>query len=205
MGKVVMPDLNTGNSIKTRNEEAKKTVSKVTKGAVRTSERKKGFVESFLEDDISDIKSYVWTDVIKPAIKNLIFDSFVGSIEMALFGTTSRSRNRGGNNASNHYVSYNKFSNNRGSRTDDNRTSSRCNYQDVIFEERADAETVLDTLQNLIDDYGEASIGDFYDAAGITPDNNFQNESWGWTDLRTARVQRSRDGYYISMPRERSL
>lgn len=205
MAKVVMPDLNTGNSLKNR-EEDKKAVSKVTKGAVRTSKRKSGFFEAFLEDDVSDIKAYVISDVIIPAIKNLIFDSFVGSIEMALFGTVNRSRGRGGSNASSHYVSYNKFSNNRSNSAADSRRSSRLDYQDIVFEERADAEEVLDTLSNLIDDYGQASIGDFYDAAGITPDNDFaKNEEYGWYDLRTAKVQRIRDGYIISMPREKYL
>ena len=208
MAKVVMPDLSTGNSLKNRQEEEKKAVPKVTKGAVRTSnKRKSGFFDAFFEDDIQDIKTYVISDVIIPAFKNLIFDSFVGSIEMALFGTTNRSRRGGSNGQSNsHYVSYNKFSGNNNNSSRSSRSSDRLNYQSVVFEERADAEEVLDTLNALIEDYGQASIGDFYDAAGITPDNDFaKNEEYGWYDLHTARVQRTREGYIISMPREKYL
>ena len=209
MAKVIMPDLNTGNSIKNREEKKKnEVVQKVTKGNVKlTSDKpKKHFLDAFFEDDYSDIKAYVVSDVLIPAIKNLIFDSFMGSLEMALFGTSSRSRSRGGSNASHTYVSYNKFSNNRSGRADDTRSSSGLDYQGIIFEERGDADQVLDTLQVLIEDYGQATIGDFYDAAGVTPDDNFaKNEEYGWTDLGRARVQRTRDGYIISMPREKYL
>lgn len=207
MAKVIMPDLNTGNSLKNRDDNKKREVSKVTKGAVKTTNKaKRGFFETFLEDDISDIKTYVISDVVVPAIKNLIFDTVMGSIEMALFGTSSRSRSKGGSNAPNHYVSYNKFSNNGSSRAANSRGDSGLDYQGIIFEERIDAEEVLDTLQNLIEDYGQATIGDFYDAAGVTPDDNFaKNEDYGWTDLRRARVVRDRNGYMISMPREKYL
>ncbi len=209
MAKVVMPDLNTGNSLKNRgqSDENKKAVPKVTKGAVKTSDKEhKGFFKTFIEDDAEDIKSYVVSDVIVPAIKNLIFDTIVGSIEMALFGTTSRSRSKGGSNASHNYVSYNKFSDNSSRRTNDSGRNSRNDYQSIIFEERADAEEVLDTLQNLIDDYGKATIGDLYDASGITPDDNFaKNEEYGWNNLNSARVQRTREGYFIDLPRAKYL
>jgi len=200
MANIPMPE-KSGTSIDNNIGPQKKEVSKVTKGKVKTAEKStlKKFGDAFLEDDIQDIKTYVVSDVIIPAIKNLIFDSFIGSLEMMLFGSASHSRSRkGGNNGSSTYVSYNKFSNNRGSRTADSRNSDRLDYQGIVFEERADAEEVLDTLRNLIEDYGQATIGDLYDAAGMTPDNNFsKNEEYGWTDLGRAQVKYGRDGYLI--------
>jgi hypothetical protein len=187
----------------------KKEVTKVTKGKVKTQEKSslRKFGEAFMEDDFSDIKSYVVSDVIIPAIKNLIFDSFIGSLEMMLFGTASRSRRNGGrNNETVSYSSYYKSGNNRGSRADDSRSSNRHDYKSVIFEERVDAEEVLDTLRGLVEDYGKATIGDFYDAAGITPDNNFtKNEEYGWSNLDNAAVKRDRYGYILIMPKERFL
>lgn len=206
MAKVTMPE-KSGSSLDGSTSQ-KKEVAKVTKGKVKTAEKSalRKFGEAFIEDDMADIKTYVISDVIIPAIKNLIFDSLIGSVEMALFGTSSRSRRGGSNGSNSHYVSYSKSSNNRDRRTDDSRSSSRNDYQSVIFEERADAEEVLDTLCALIEDYGQATIGDFYDAAGITPDNNFaKNEEYGWENLNSARVQRSRDGYILSLPKARYL
>lgn len=206
MSKVQMPE-RSGSSLDGPINTQKKEVSKVTKGKVKTTEKSalKKFGEAFIEDDARDIKSYVISDVIIPAIKNLIFDSFMGSLEMALFGTSSRSRRRGSNEHTS-YSSYYKSSNNSSRRADDSRSRDSIDYQSIIFEERADAEQVLDTLCSLIEDYGQATIGDFYDAAGITPGNNFvKNEEYGWTDLSSAYVKRNREGYYISMPREKYL
>jgi hypothetical protein len=208
MAKVPMPE-RSGSSLDGPTNSDKKEVTKVTKGKVKTQEKSalKKFGEAFIEDDAKDIKAYVVSDVLIPAIKNLIFDSVIGSIEMALFGTASRSHHRnGGRNETTSYSSYYKSGNNSRRRDDDSRRSDRLDYQSIIFEERADADEVLDTLCNLIEDYGQATIGDFYDAAGVTPDNNFtKNEEYGWTDLRTATVKRGRDGYFISMPREKYL
>lgn len=207
MAKVPMPE-KSGSSLD-GSDNRKKEVSKVTKGKVKTQEKSalKKFGEAFIEDDIADIKSYVISDVIIPAVKNLIFDSFIGSLEMMLFGSTgNRSRRSGGKNGSGTYVSYNKFSDNRSRRNDDSRSDSRLDYQSIIFEEKADAEEVLDTLRNLIEDYDQATIGDFYDAAGITPDKNFtKNEEYGWNDLNHASVKYGRDGWFISLPKERYL
>ena len=207
MANVPMPE-RTGSSLDGPSPQ-KKEITKVTKGKVKTQEKSalRKFGEAFIEDDYRDIKAYVISDVIVPAIKNLIFDSLIGSVEMALFGTASRSRSRnGGRHETTSYSSYYKSGNNSSRRADDSRSRDRCDYQSVVFEERADADEVLDTLQNLIEDYGQATIGDFYDAAGITPDDNFaKNEEYGWTDLSRATIRRNRDGYMISMPREKYL
>lgn len=207
MAKVPMPE-KSGSSLDGP-ALTQKEITKVTKGKVKTQEKSalRKFGEAFIEDDAQDIKAYVISDVIVPAIKNLIFDSIIGSIEMALFGTASRSNRRyGGRNETTSYNSYYKSSNHSSRRADDSRSRDRCDYQSVVFEERADADEVLDTLQNLIEDYDQATIGDFYDAAGITPDGNFaKNEEYGWTDLSHATIKRVRDGYIISLPRERYL
>lgn len=207
MAKVPMPE-RSGTSLDGSISSQKKEVNKVTKGKVKTAEKStlQKFGEAFIEDDIADIKSYVISDVIIPAIKNLIFDSFMGSLEMMLFGSTGKTRRNGGKNGSTTYVSYNKFSDNRSRRADDSRSSDRIDYQSIVFEEKADAEEVLDTLRNLIEDYGQATIGDLYDAAGMTPDKNFtKNEEYGWEDLSHATVKYSRDGYFISLPKEKYL
>lgn len=205
-------DLDSGNSIKNRDpDQKKKEVVKVTKGKVSTAKKSPGkkFVETFIEEDAEDIKVYIVSDVIIPAIKNLIFDSLIGSVEMALFGTASRSRRRGGNGGRSETTSYSSYYRSGSNSNRSNRDSSeprRGGYQDIIFDERGDAEEVLDTLQDLIEEFGQATIGDFYDACGITPDDNFsKNENYGWTNLNSASVKSSRDGYFIHMPREKYL
>ena len=71
-------------------------------------------------------------------------------------------------------------------------------YDDIILENRADAEKVLDQLFDLIDNYGQAAVSDLYDIVGMTP--NFTDHKYGWTDLRKASVGRCRHGYSINLP-----
>ena len=71
---------------------------------------------------------------------------------------------------------------------------------EVVFEHRRDAETALDGLVEVIARYGFASIADFYDLAGITC-RTFSANKYGWTDIRTAKVVRVREGYIIQLPR----
>ena len=72
-------------------------------------------------------------------------------------------------------------------------------FQDLIFESRGEAEEVLTNLLDLIADYGVASVADLYDLVGIT--GPFTDNKYGWTDLRTASVSRTREGYIINLPK----
>ena len=68
------------------------------------------------------------------------------------------------------------------------------------MDNRADAEEVLDSMLATIDKYGIVSVADMYDLVGIT--GNYTDNKYGWTDLRSARIERERDGgYTINLPR----
>ena len=192
-----------GNSHKSQQNQKQK-LAKVTKGKVSFEDRKKGFWETFFEDDISDIIDYIIVDVFKPALKNLIYDVGAGSLERALFGTSSGGRRRGRNEITDYSGRY-KHRDNRSSRTSDPRDDYRDDPSCLIFEERGDAEAVKKALIEQINRYGKATVGDFYDAAEVTPSDNFsKNEEYGWTDLSGCQVRLARGGgYYVDLPREK--
>ena len=77
-------------------------------------------------------------------------------------------------------------------------------YDEITFESRGDAERVLSELDEAIDRYGDISVGDLYNAAGVTTDNYAVNK-YGWTNIRSAEVIRARDGYVIKMPKASPL
>ena len=55
-------------------------------------------------------------------------------------------------------------------------------------------------MEALIDQYGVASVGDLYDLANVSTTNYTVNK-YGWTNIRSAQVIRSRDGYLLKMPK----
>ena len=82
----------------------------------------------------------------------------------------------------------------------DSRYGSAYDYDELAFETRGDAERVLATLDEIMDTYKMVKVADLYDASGRTPSSVMFN--YGWTDIHTASVVRTVDGYYmIRLPR----
>lgn len=179
----------------------KKKVEKVISGSATVKRRGlfRRFIDTFFNGDVKDVKSYLIFDVIVPSIKETINSIVNKGTEMILFGESTRSAKKSGSGT---YVSYG--SSYRGERerlpsSTRNRMVRR--FDDIRFETRGDAEQVLDILIELISIYNQATVGDFYDAAGITPEWTEDVDSYGWLDISGAKVNRTRDGYILEMPR----
>ena len=76
-------------------------------------------------------------------------------------------------------------------------------FDDITFRDRRDAEAVMDTLRDTIDQYGLCSVADLLKASGISP--SYTDYDIGWSDLARASIARYRDGYVLNMPRTESL
>ena len=72
-------------------------------------------------------------------------------------------------------------------------------WDDLIFENREDADEVLSTLNDLLNRYPSVSIADLKDLVGIT--GRYTDNKYGWTDIRQAYIERTRDGYILRMPK----
>jgi hypothetical protein len=199
------------NSHKSREQqkEESKKVQKVVKGAVVQKKKSAGkrFLENFVSEDMPNIFGYILHEVLIPAAKSTLEDMVKGGIEMLLHGE-SKGSSRSSRDRGRSYVSYNNYS-----RRDDRdrdrdrdrrdlsyRDRSRHNFDELIFETRADAEEVIDRLMDLIDEYGQATVANLYDLVGITEE--FTDHKYGWTNLRSAHPTRVRDGgYQLNLPR----
>lgn len=198
---------NLSNSHKTREERAnqeakKKNLEKVVEGSVRLEKKTLGkkFAETFLKEDVQTVKKSIWYDIIIPKAKDMLYTCITDGISMMLFGETKgKNINRIGGNS---YVSYSSYYNSNtgnNNRTISDRDRAIHNFSGCIFDTRGDAERVLSELFDLTVDYGQASVADFYDLAGI--ERKYTDDNWGWKDLRDASVSRCRDGYVINFPK----
>lgn len=181
----------------------KKKVEKVVSGKVK--KRKKSgvtkFADVFVSSDVADVKSHIFMEIIVPAMKKAIDDVVTDGIGMILYGE-SKGRKRSSNA---NYVSYRDYSSKdrRDDRYTSNRTRAGYNYDDIVLDSRGEAEEVLERMDELIDKYGIASVADMYDLVGIT--DNYTDNKYGWTTLRSAEVVRVRDGYMIKLPRPKAI
>jgi len=196
------------NSHKRREEKAKpkkEKVEKIIRGHV--VKKKKSFfkklTDTFLGPDVPSISAYILHDVLIPAAKDTLEDLVKGSIEVLLRGEVKgRRTGRGGKS----YVRYDKVSyrNERDERREPSaRNRSHHDFDDILLDSRGEAEEVLSTLVDLVEDYEVASVADLYDLVGI--ESTFVDTKYGWTNLSRASISRVRDGYLIDLPQAKLL
>ena len=191
------------NSHKFKEEEKSNAIEKkkiepvVTGKVAKKKNNVRKFTDVFVSDDVHNIKSYVLMDVLVPAVKKAVSGIVTNGIEMILYGETGRTKKR----SSADYVSYNRYSDRRDDKSYNNsRARLGYNYDDIILESRGEAEEVLSRMDEIIDMYGVVSVADMYDLVGIT-DNNYTNNKYGWTNIRSAEAIRVRDGYILKLPK----
>lgn len=185
-----------------RSKEApapEKKVEKVVRGSVKAKKKSEiqKFASVFIQEDAQKVKSYILMDVLVPSLKKAISDIVTNGIDMMLYGEAGRTKKSG--TASK--VSYRNYYDKREDRRDynSNRTRSGYDYDDIIVDNRGEAEEVLSRMDELIATYGIVSVADLYDLVGIT--GNYTDNKYGWTDIRSASVVRVRDGYMLKLPR----
>jgi len=214
MAEVQMPDYKS-NSHKQQEKDARIQekeefeVKSVVQGRAEKKKKTLGrrFVETFLNENVGDVKTYLVYDVIVPAIKENIADVINSAVGMLFFGEARRSRSRGSGSSGGTKVNYGSYFSS-GSQRDTmpsyRRSGVPSKVDDITFDSRGDAEQVLDGMLEILDQFEQVTVSDYYDLCGVSSD--FTDNKYGWTDLRDARVVRAgRDGFMISLPRERVL
>jgi len=176
-----------------------KKVEKVIAGTVKSKKKSeiRKFTDVFISEDIDNVKSYILLDVLIPAIKKAISDIVTNGIDMILYGETGKIKS----NSTASKVSYRSYYDGRNGRRDYSaiRTKISYNYDDIIFDNRGEAEDVLSRMDELISTYGLVSVADLYDLVGVT--GNYTDNKYGWTNIRNASVIRVRDGYMLKLPK----
>lgn len=151
----------------------------------------------FVAEDIRNVKSYVFHDILVPAIKNTIFNICKEGLSMILFANTSGS----GNDSSGSGRSYTRYY--RSDRDRDYASRSAYDYRVPRFNNEIDANEVLDLLSDILERDGAVSVADLYDIMKWRA--NYTDNNYGWRDLRSAKVIRERDQYVLKLPRVISL
>ena len=187
-----------------------KKTEKVIQGAARKQKRSLGrrFFDIFIDENVGDVKSYLIYDVLVPAVKENIADLINSAVGLLFFGEASRRVVRRNNpNGTGSRVNYGGYFNGGDRRTERlPRARSRVahDFEDIVFETRGEAEMVLDGMMEILADYKQVTVADFYDLAGVSTE--FTDNKYGWTDLRGTRVTGSPSrGYTIILPKCMSL
>lgn len=189
-------------------EASTKKVEKVITGPVTVKKKSeiRKFTDVFFASSMEDVTNYLVHDLIVPAVKNTTLDGIINVASMLFFGTT---RGRDGRSYSSradrvsYDQSYRRYDDRRydDRRYDDRRDDNRRGYfeQDICFRYREDADRVLRHLDDVMREYKLVSVADLNEALGVT--GEYTDHDYGWTSLHTARVDNTREGYVLRLPK----
>lgn len=180
-------------------------VESVVSGKVKKKNKKlRNFI---LAQDFRDIREGVIDDIVRPGMKDIIYNIFQktqnwidAGFQMMLWGDYKKNPNQKGDK-----VSYNQYSN--GARRPSSSPSMTSTLSDIglIYESRGDAEGVLKSMIEHLDEFPFVTVAQMYEFSDQGY-NNYMYNNYGWTDLTGVRVKGSFDGgYIIDLPRAKPL
>lgn len=179
--------------------EEQKPAAKIVTGPVKIKKQNEfqKALGSVIVGDLRTIGAYFLKEKLIPMVKNLVFEGGSDALHMALYGEASRSKSSSGGSK----ISYNGYY-----KSDESKpvtaTAGRDDlfeYERIVIEHRGDAEAVLDDLKEALDRGYLVSVGDLYEKLGVTKPHT--SHKYGWSDLSTARIVHTTDGYILKMPK----
>lgn len=180
------------NSHKSKEALAKKVEKPVVTGArtKKKSELRK-LADIFIPEDVESVRSYILLDVIVPLIKKGI----TSIVDVLLYGEARSDTKKGSASR----VSYRSYYENRDHDDRGRGIAPKLTDVNIIVDSRAEAESIISGLEQIIDVYGFASVADMCDLADL--EHNFTDNKYGWTSVKTAKIIPRRDGWEIEMPK----
>lgn len=194
-----------GNARKEKEQKPEKQIEKVVTGEVIQKPKSIGrkFKDIFFGGDAKAAMRFVTSDVLLPALRNLIVDMTSKGIERVVYGESSYRRRPSDyrprvqyNNPLYRYPQDPRTAN----LPDQSRPyrSKRREPNDIILGTREEADAVVEQMIDIIDKYQVASLADLYAVLGL--EGSYIDNKWGWTYLNNIEVRQVREGYLLDLP-----
>lgn len=179
----------------------RKKIEKVINGTVKVRKNNvRNLKNTLFAEDMHTVTSNLRDEVFIPGFKKLLVNLLKDGVDILFNGAVSRNGNK--DRFFGDRVSYDRFSSSK--YTEPIRTTTRFSYDDIEFVSRGQAETVLDNMYGVIKEYGFVTVSEMYDMVGRTAP--FTANNYGWTDIRSASVERLYGGgYVIQLPKARPI
>ena len=188
------------NSHKSKEVTKQHAIEKVVSGRVRVKKQRKGNLEKaaeiFTGQDLNSVKEHLIKDVLFPNIQKLLYDTITNGADTIIYGGKGKNKRSDGTRVS-YWRSYDSGS---GTNNEKQTYSGRgiYNFENLLFEKKQDAEAVLDSMQEIIDQFGVVSVADLYDLADVTIDNTTAS-NYGWKSIAFAKSVATPDGWILSL------
>ncbi len=184
----------------------KKEVEKVIQGEV--IQKKKSFStkfkEVFMGGELKTASKYIASDVLLPAVRNMVVEATSRGIERLIYGDSAPPRRSGYGPGGR--INYNRPTERYGPQQraylpgqSQQIQPRRSDIADIVLMNREDAELVVERLGDIIQAYDVVSVADLYDMLGLP--STYVDNSWGWSSINYVNIRQVREGWMIDMPR----
>lgn len=201
------------NSVRSKKQPEDKKIASVVSGGVSRKKKslRKQFTEVFVAGDAKTAIRYSMIEVLLPAARDMVLETIQQGLEKLFLGDSYRRRgSTPPQSGPTGHVNYGgRYTHMMGSRMSgpqrilSRQARSRHNFDEIILDERSEAEEVIDRLFDLVSRYEQASVADLYELVGLA--STHTDHKWGWSDLTGASVSRIRGGYLLDLPEPEPL
>lgn len=197
-------DAITPNSHKYNQQTSGKTREKIDpvirKDAIVSTKKPLGkrLWDLFIGESPQEFKKHMIEDVLIPGAKDALFNM----VSMALYQEPFRGHSK----SSGYHVNYGRFfgggyksASSRSSEKKENsyQGSSRVDHRNIILNNRASAEQIVDYMRDRIQATGSISVAEFLDAMELP--SRFTDNDWGWTKEDDIGIKRVGSGFLIDV------
>lgn len=180
-------------------EEREKEKFRIDRSQVVSQKKTLGqkVLDTFVQEDILDVRSYVINDLLVPFLKDSALDILAMILGRDIPGGYRKDRDKGYRDYTASYKGYSY----RSEREKKERRSERRDRDEdfdprrVLLKDRVSAEKIIDKMEDYIYKEGKVTIADL--AEMVQEPSNYQDNNWGWTSMRGIEVQRVRGGLYL--------
>ncbi len=183
-------------------QDTKKIDYTAPKGKVTLKKSKMNSLgKSVIQGSITDAITLAFTELIIPAGRDLLFNVVTSVSQTLIYGESEPPSTSNGVNR----IPYSSISNyNRVGRPTSRVQKIRQRPEDgFIFERKSDADTIIEELREACDSFGVVTVQALYEICDKTAP--YTANKYGWMNLDDARVERTRDGYVLKLPRSMPL
>lgn len=177
-------------------EKSKKAV----KGKTKIKKDKSSFKDLLIEDDIDNVKNYVFKEVFMPGLKKMIASVLNTCVDMTFLGNSDgkkSSKKSGG------YTSYSKYYKSYDDDDDDDyevlKPRKKLKFYEIEFDTYEDAKGVYKSLLDIIKSDGYVTVAEYYDLADQGAMVEHTDNKYGWRRLENTYdcIRKTTDGTFI--------
>lgn len=189
---------------KVKSREEVKEPPEIIQDAVMETKKTLGkkLAETFISEDAHSVTSYIFSDVIVPMLKDMIFGAINQGSEAMIYGLGGGRKPAGRRSSSRNYTSASYQDYYSGSARSEARPEVvKLDTSELSFKTRAIALDILEDMKAVIEQYDNISISGYHEIVerrtGYCPSGSYTDYNYGWTDLSKVTTQIIKGGRYV--------